>query len=316
MKTRATNKQFLYQARAYDLDIRSDIALPEFLPSNGGMDVAVVLEKESVEVDCIRPKWDLQPSAAECCFPGVGRFRIIGGCEIRITPAPDVDPGLIRLYVEGMMMAILLHQRGYFVLHASVVEVDGRGVAFVGPVGAGKSSVAMALHTMGHSVVTDDNAAIRVTRDSAAVLPAFPRIKVYPAIAASLGIDGTALDDLHISQVKKTKSVENGFAAHPVPLDRIYALSREATSIVKLSRPEAVVELVKHSIPARWALAGTPEQLRDCARLSGMIPVFRVRTFEKLESLADIARNIEDHVRPRGVRAAGAAASAILADAG
>lgn len=288
--------RFPYRARAYELDIWSDIDLPEFLPAEGGIDATVILENQPRALDCTSPQWKLEPDVAECCFPRVGRFRITGGVEIRVTPVPEVMPGMIRLYVEGMMMAILLHQRGYFVLHASVVEIDGCGVAFVGPVGAGKSSLAMALHSLGGRVVTDDNAAVRVENGIPLVLPAFPRVKLYPDIAAALGIDQKSLNDLHKSQVKKTRSVDDGFARAPIPLHRIYALSREACSIAKLSRPQAAIELIKHSIPARWGLAGTPEQLWQCAWFSGTVPIYRLRTFDTPASLADVARSVEAHL--------------------
>ena len=291
-------RPFQYHARAYGLDIQSDIDLPEYLPSRGGRDVTVLLDHNSVAVDCDRQQWSITPFLAECCFPGIGRFRISQGAEIRVTPHPGVAPDLLRLYVEGMMMAILLHQRGYFVLHSSMVELDGRGVAFVGPVGAGKSSLAMALHALGGRVVADDNVAIRVSFGAPSVLPAFPRIKLYPDIAAALGIAPEKLAGLHSTQAKKTTLIENGFASAPVPLHRIYALTRDPSAAGRLSRPEAVVELIKHSIPARWGLPGTPDQLRKCAWLSGLVPIYRVRTFDSPRSLLDAADRIATHLRP------------------
>jgi hypothetical protein len=291
------NRQLPYQARAYGLDIQSGIELPEFLPSQGGSDVTVPLDHETAP-DCGRQQWSIAADIAECCFSGVGRFRISQGSQIRVTAFPGVAPELLRLYVEGMMMAILLHQRGYFVLHSSMVEIDGRGVAFVGPVGAGKSSLAMAMHALGGRLVADDNAAVRISSGAPCVLPAFPRVKLYPDIAAALGIHPDKLAGLHATQAKKTTLIENGFATAPVPLHRIYALSREPSPTRKLSRPEAAVELIKHSIPARWGLPGTAEQLRECAYFSGLVPIYRIRTFDSPCLLRDVADSIATHLRP------------------
>src|SRR4029077_7832921 len=101
--------------------------------------------------------------------------------------------------------------------------------------------------------------------------------------------DRSSLDDLHQSQVKKTKSVENGFSDQPIPLHCIYALSREATSIERLARTAATVELIRHSVPARWGLPGTADQLNQCGQFSGMVPIYRVRTFDNPDSLVDVA---------------------------
>jgi hypothetical protein len=46
--------------------------------------------------------------------------------------------------------------RGLEVFHASAVAVDGRAAAFLGPSGAGKTSIAMALCRLGASFLTDD----------------------------------------------------------------------------------------------------------------------------------------------------------------
>ena len=48
-------------------------------------------------------------------------------------------------YLLGPVMGVLLRHRGVICLHASAVAINGRAVAFVGPPGAGKSTMAAAL---------------------------------------------------------------------------------------------------------------------------------------------------------------------------
>src|SRR3954469_5524650 len=205
-----------YRSRAYGLDIESDIELPEFMPPGPGLDVRVQLDECRTEVDAGTQRWNFQAGEVRCFFPGAGKFVVKEGREIRITPVENADPGLLRLYVEGMMMAILLHQRNHYVLHASVVQVEGVGIAFVGSIGAGKSSMAMALHARGHAVIADDNAAINILSGTQTVTPAFPRVKIFPAIALALGMETSSLQFLHSSQVKKTRSVASTFPTCPI----------------------------------------------------------------------------------------------------
>ncbi|MBB1496685.1 HPr kinase/phosphorylase [Paracoccus sp. MC1862] len=53
-------------------------------------------------------------------------------------------------------------------IHASAVEIAGRGLLILGPSGSGKSSLALALMGMGARLVADDRVILRV-RDSSLV---------------------------------------------------------------------------------------------------------------------------------------------------
>jgi hypothetical protein len=240
--------------------------------------------------------WRVDDADSRFWFRGVAGFRLLAGREILITPEPGVDDALLRMYVEGMMMATLLHQRGFFVLHASVVRIGNTAVALLGHVGAGKSSTAAALHARGHSVVTDDNAAIAFGQNAPLVTPAFPYVKVFPAIAQALGCDEESLVRMHPSQPKFVTSVSSGFPDAPVPLDRIYILTRDAEQPVHRMHPaETIIELVRNSVPTRWKLAGNAAHLQQCAKLAAIVPAFRIRTFNELPELPLLAEMIETH---------------------
>src|SRR5581483_1418909 len=154
-----------------------------------------------------------------------------------------------RLYVQGMLLAMILHQRGMCVLHASVVELDGQAIAIMGHVGAGKSSVAGALYAAGHRVLSDDNAAIQISDGLPSVIPAYPFVKLFPAVASMLGFHNGSLRQLHASQSKMAGSVRNGFTTTPSRLSRIYILGRDHEPVVRrLSTLAATVELIRNAV--------------------------------------------------------------------
>jgi hypothetical protein len=291
-----------FHYKAYGLSIQSDLPLPEFLPGAGPRcvpDVLVTLGREEDWTGDARGERSfrsINAGDARFWFPAVGGFHVRSGSEIIITPEPDVDEDLLRLYVEGMMMASLLHQRGFFVLHASVVQVGDSAIAFLGHVGAGKSSVAAALHARGCPVVADDNAAIDLSSPRLTVLPAFPAVKIYPKIASELGYPEDSLAVMHPSQPKRARSVDVAFPQCPVPLKTIYTLARGADSgFVPLARAAYLLELIRNSVPTRWGHSGDGEHLRQCTNLAGRIPAFRVRTFDTPEELPSLALRIEQH---------------------
>src|SRR5579871_1646513 len=209
----------MFNYRAYQLRITSDVPLPELAEASEGGDVEVRLGRP----DAIPPlrNIDWEPSIAKFSFPGAARFSVEGGRLVRITPDLQPDLPLIRLYVQGMMLAALLYQRGFFVLHASVVQCGQEAIAFVGPIGAGKSTLAAALHARGYTVVADDNAAILQDSGGLRVTPAYASLKIYPAIAEKLGYEPAGLQTMHVSQAKKAQPLDS-FAQHPVRLARIY----------------------------------------------------------------------------------------------
>jgi len=286
----------MFYCVAYNLAIKSDFPLPELAPATQGGDVIIRLLPEQPAHTARAIWWEPALRRARFDFPGAGRFVVANGKQIFVMPEPPADLPLLRLYIQGMILAALLDQRGFLVLHASVIQINNRAIAFVGPVGAGKSTVAAALHARGHSVLSDDNAAIDWQSDFPSVMPAFPNLKVYPEIARTLGYDPAGLRVMHESQTKQAQRVETRFAAAPAPLDRIYLLDRQGPSRPARLQPlETVTEMVRHSVPTRWAVTGDAGHLAKCARIASRVPMFRTRTFSRLDEIGELASRIEEH---------------------
>jgi hypothetical protein len=287
----------MFTYAAYNLAIHSEISLPELPagPPGDGLKVRVALPDGPIAARSI--EWRESPPKEACFyFTRVGKFVVRDGREVIITPDPDGDPSIFRLYVQGMMLASALHQRGFFVLHASVVDLGGRAIAIVGPIGAGKSTLASALYARGHLILADDNAAIDLSGPAPRVLPAFPSLKIYPEVARSLGHREASLQPMHASQVKHAQSVADGFSPFPLRLDAIYVLDREAESpLSPLSAIQSVTELIRHSVPTRWDVRGDARHLQMCALLTRSVPLFRLRTFTELHEIPAIADLIEGH---------------------
>lgn len=290
---------------AYGLGIQSALPLPEFIAVEAGCDVTIRLGS----VDC-KPNdyMPLEVADKPLCLKitseeaiiflkGVGVFLVRGGQEVVVIPVPGVDERLIRLYIVGTVMAVVLYQRGLLVLHASVVDVDGVAVAFLGKSGAGKSSTAAALHTRGHNIIADDVGAVNLGTDPATVFPGFPQIKLSPEAAVSLGYDIESLHLLHPRQEKRGLSIKQGFPQAPLPLRRIYVLAEDAALDIEPLRPqEAVIELVRHSRPLTLFHSGGAPHFLKCANLAKKLIIYRLKRPRCLSLLPDLAQLIEEHV--------------------
>ena len=226
---------------------------------------------------------------------GVGSFLVREGRLVTVDPAPGADQDTLRCYVGGPVLAVLLHQRGRLVLHASGVALDGCAVAFLGGSGWGKSTLAGLLHRRGHRFLTDDVLAVDVEHGRA-VAPGLPELKLWPDTATALGHDPDAMPRLHPREQKRARRLKRGFGHRPVPLDRLYVLAEgEGPAIEPLSPREALVELLRHSYGARTLQAiRTAEHFRQCARVAAEMPVARLRFPRSFALLDRVARMIEE----------------------
>jgi hypothetical protein len=95
-------------------------------------------------------------------LPWIADFFINAGldhlvCHPVPSVRPDFDPlKLIPIIIPGTVTAFLLSMRGWCVLHGSAVDLGGHAVAFVGPSGQGKSTMAAVFCAAGAKLVTDD----------------------------------------------------------------------------------------------------------------------------------------------------------------
>ena len=93
--------------------------------------------------------------------------------------------------LDGWAVPYALLQQGLLPLHATTVDVDGVTVAIGGPSGVGKSTTALTLAARGHSLLTDDVAAVEVRPDGPWVLPFRRRIHLFAHTAAALGLEAS-----------------------------------------------------------------------------------------------------------------------------
>jgi len=83
-------------------------------------------------------------------------------------------------YLVGPVFGLLLRLRGVICLHASAVSINDRSVVFVGSEGAGKSTTAAAFARQGFCVLSDDIVGLAEYGNEFRILPASPRINLWP----------------------------------------------------------------------------------------------------------------------------------------
>src|SRR4051812_43710039 len=123
----------MFSYSAYGLGIASSVELPELVESQRRPDVNIRLGA----VDRLPPghtgpangehSWATREAAC-LVFPETGAALVRQGKEIVFDPLPGIDETTSRLFILGAALGILLHQRGFLVLHSSAVVINGRAV--------------------------------------------------------------------------------------------------------------------------------------------------------------------------------------------
>ena len=158
--------------------------------------------------------------------PRGGRYLISpDGLDILCAPQ-RARAGHWRLLI-GQALPIASALRGYEVLHASAVEVDGQAIAFTAPSGVGKTSLALRMVLTGARLMADDHVALEAAEGgvrayAGAGIANVPLEQAAAMSEAELARLGEVVDESH----KLHLAFETD--GRPVPLSRIYFLGREA----------------------------------------------------------------------------------------
>jgi hypothetical protein len=289
-----------YYHVAYGHVIQSDFYLPEIPQLSGEHHKAdLVISKcrqMFVPPEGMSCKFDFTADTATLAWAEVGSFFLPDPQRIIVTPKHGVAEDILRLPLLGPVLALFLHRKGYFVLHASAVALSTfRGIGFLGDKGAGKSTTAAAFLKHDCHLITDDVLAI-AARPSPKMLSAFPQLKLNSDSAEALALPHIeAMAPIDIPGFDKRKHlVTNHFSFQEVPPTRLYILEPGGElSIEPANERQAFQILLRFSYLSRFgnaALQGKRAQtfFEQCANLARLGVVSRLRVPRALDRLTDI----------------------------
>ncbi len=287
---------------AYGLVISSDLYLPELVVGKGKADACIRLGKLDYPSDSEVSFKSLQvtPQEVKLFWKDACTVLVRDGQEMIVDPVLGVEEEKLRLILLGVALAVLLHQRGLLVLHASAIEINGEVVAFIGDKGWGKSTTSAAFHARGYNLVTDDLLVLNINDfECPTVFPGFPQLKLLPDAIAALGDDPTKLNRIYSQVEKRARRVSDGFSQTLMPLKSIYVLDAGSTlEIEPLQNQEAFIELVRHSFLATLLKATETASLHfhQCMKLTRCVPLHRLKRRNSLSDLPAIVQLVEEHL--------------------
>ena len=186
-------------------------------------------------------------------FPDLADFEVSrDGRTAAVWPVPGVSPGTVEHLHLNQVLPLALSRQGRLVLHASAVEIDGKGVAFTGESGRGKSTLAASFATTGSRFLTDDGLQLDWLDGQCRITPSHPSVRLWEDSQEALisqAVDLAPAVD-YTAKVRFLAGDGLVFCDQPQPLRRVYFLGEGVAPslIIEAVRPaEALMELVRNS---------------------------------------------------------------------
>jgi hypothetical protein len=185
----------------------------------------------------------------------------------------------------SQVLSFALLKQGIETLHATVIEVAGEAIAFVGDCGYGKSTLAAAFLHSGARLLTDDLLVLEIHNSPLPLVlahPGFPRIKLFPDSARALTKDLDAGEPLMPNSSKLVFPLsERAHAGGPKPLKAIYVLTapdraqqRRRVTIRRLPRQRACLALIANAFnPVITEPTRLARQFEWAVKLATAVPV-------------------------------------------
>lgn len=269
---------------AYGLVFASAFVLPELVevkPCAADVWIDRGTFKEQRDLSGDATWYRFEEDGAVLHWDTVGTFKVQYGNEIIVEQAENVEDDLVAFPLLGPVLAVLLHQRGLLILHASSIGIKGCGFCLLGDKGAGKSTTAASLVAAGHTLLTDDIVAIDCNADGDFyVLAGFPQIKLEADAGARIGLaDSRILAQAHPSIDKTRHRLMSGFSGHRAKLEKLFVLARgNEIGVTCLSSRQSLDALIRYSYMSRFGVAAmvgdsVAVHLMQCAKIAGELKV-------------------------------------------
>ncbi len=239
------------------------------------------------------------PTAVLMTIPQAGRILVRSGFEIIVAPFAGSSLSL-QPFILGAAMGAICLQLGLAPLHASAVCNGHGAIAFSGPSGVGKSTMAMAMADHGYDAMTDDLALIeRRGAHAPSIFPGSPLIRLWPNSTDALGLDRQS-GTIELSGVQKLLFSRGVGGFEERALSAIYFPASDESgeiAIEPMSTAEATAAYGRELYRGQWAvpMGNMGARLATMAHIVQGVPCFRLRRPRDYAALPATAKTVAQH---------------------
>jgi hypothetical protein len=310
-----------WRARAFGLEIAGDFPAPGLPPATGPV-TGPSTRIEIVAPHAINAAWpthggerlleehlggrtaartiDVHPDAGYRLYARDFGLALISpdGALVHCAP-PSIEPWRWQQFLVGRVLPWAALLRGFEVFHASAVRVGEEAVAFVGPSGAGKTSLALQLVLRGAGFFADDVLALDRTAERVRAHPGASIAGVRPAERAAIPPDDWRGLGSVLGHSEKTY-VDVSREANALPIGAIYYLVRQrddlSGAIEELAAPDPRMLLASTFVVSMRSGPRLRNQLDVCAALASSARMFTLAV-DRQRGAAALADTVLPHAR-------------------
>ncbi len=211
------------------------------------------------------------------------------GTEVWVNWPKSVTADEKTSYLLGPVLSFVLSLRGVTCLHASAVSIAGQAIAFVGPQGAGKSTMAAEFGRKGYAIIADDVVALTAANGTFLAEPGYPKLQLRTLPVKA----GETTTDYSPRRVRIADEpyfdIETGdygltFEQQALPLTAMYFLTEPRADVLTSTvEPMIGCEALITLIANTWTIRRSDRpmrarEFRTLSRLGASVPVRGVYT--------------------------------------
>jgi hypothetical protein len=240
-------------------------------------------------------------------FPDLGDFHIRPAEQaIDAFPSGTSSSSTITHLLADQVIPRMLGHGGRGIVHASAVALpDGRGLAFFGDTGRGKSTLASSFCSSGARLITDDCLMLQAAPGGITGLAAYPSLRLWPDSMATLPATGARVRYLtHYSNKRQVVLLDAGrIATGPVPLAAVFVLGEPLAGGRILIEPLSGAAAAMALIEAAFVLdvvgpASVQDNFTRMARIARSGPAVHLLRFtHRFDRLPEVRERVLEQVR-------------------
>ena len=292
--------------RVYGLNIESTIEIPEFelIDSDCNIDVKLSfgVVKEDI-IEKITQGYVANYEKKDMWFyvENVAIFHIYNGDTVIVEPMGDKNNKMIKLYIMGSVMGMILLQKNRVAIHGGGIVVDGKGCIFTGQKCAGKSTITTALRKKGYKFIADDVCSINIG-DVNTISHGFGYQKLCEDAMGKLGYNIDDYEpfrgDLDIN--KYIVPAFDEFTKEEVPLEAIFELSVgdvekvEIEEVLGASKINKILENIFRIEILQFAGGIDPSYFKKCLNIAKNTRLYKITRPKNVFSVEDQIHFVKD----------------------
>lgn len=287
----------------FGLNISTPLSFSGLLPAHGEPDVIVrygAVPKNLPGAKQEGPCFQAAPDHLLLSINNVAKYYISHGKEIIIERDPGAKDDAVRVFLFGSALGTIFLQRGLLPLHGTGIEVNGKGVIFLGHSGRGKSTLAAIFSKRGYKILADDICVVSFNgHDKPMIHPGEPVLKLWPDVIKKLYGTKENIRPMRNGLKKYIIPLSESFFDKPLSFNHGYILSPHNKAEFNLTPIKGGRKLfaLKSQTYRRGFLEGLGKKVDHfalCSKIASHISLTRVNRPDSLLLLNELVDILED----------------------